>query len=877
MEDDWLQPLRSLLKTATERVINPDDPLKDLDALAAPLIGVILFGSENSPVEASQKVRQTQKQLVGVCTILCELAALRKDVSFTQCLALVGRVVASLPLASLWLDRLIPLLAILDTQTQIQSNALVHDPPPPLAELPLSSAQVARLLMLHTLSQAPLSTVLKAIQCVPIALAALDNYSLDSAVAVMGVPLAAGVFVLSCPQFTYLVNQLLDTQQYSRSLIFDLLSAQPTLFAILSSPECVKALSSLTHRVINKQHPTLSHFLSNLLALSTNGIASILKQVVHGKTISHLALDSPCTIQILTFQLSLLYYHSQTATGIAELLEFSDSKSFVAMRGITTRVTLFTQLVSIARYCKNALANNSLSTIESSRVLDLSITALKLVNQIKNSCYDLNLLGVLIASPKRPICQVTKMGPLFEVADVCVGLVVLVERRLSGFRNGFAVKAGNVVETVEHNEKLSSNRGIHYVHWTILESLAVEVLHDMVSIVAFEHSQQLNPFLTNAQFVEAKSQSDWGNSGRTLTRAILPRFFQRVSSTFSLILGWLDKNPWDYKHCFELMKVLMPSSFECDEKNPESQWILKMIWTQELGMIQPQFLRAIRIFGFTSDLDAHESLKDVVKMVLEATTGFEFCREFCSELGNHLCMMLMETEADESVFMDSREGRWESVLRWFLVLRNWLEFPEGVQASISLTSSIANIVTTGWDWNQHIEPCMDFVLRVIRSSFRYHGELNPDLVKPLTLIAARLALDCRSMQWTPSFDFYLAYILASLPILQAQEVLGSLRQQPNDWVKDTVIGYMDKELCSGGREECLGDTDVASVRKLDFLVLWNVIVCGVGYEEELWFESFQELVLGELESNGGRNGYGNLHLYIKLKGGKDRAGFQKEG
>ncbi|KAI9340818.1 hypothetical protein BDR26DRAFT_1007315 [Obelidium mucronatum] len=777
-----IEPLKTAIRKALDGTCQIEE---DLDTLAAAHVAAIL-------ALPSASTNTTHQQLLfEICTCLAELFGELQDRSFPECLRLVQGSVES-QLYSLDWQRFAGLISGLEGPNPIKtiSNAPLF---PVLAELPLSSDKVARLVTSLSTTQAPLSTILHSLHRTHAALICCNIPDLQAAVEMAGMPLVAHLFTTTLSDWAMFVQALMDER--SDDLLIDLLTTESILFCILSNPRCVELIASSS-----SPHNALAPFVKVLDELCKSGISSVLKYLVHGSALVQLLLASPQSVQIVTFRLSILLYHAQTTTGVSELIEYFDSKSFAHNQGVISHNTLFSQLVTILKFCGTFLGTNTSALVESSGLLEMALVGMKLANHIKNSVYDLNLLGVLITCPSRPICQVTKRSPLHELTESIVALTVVLERHVSQLRS-------------ESYDRYNH----HSIQWVLLLSLSVEILHDMVSIVAYEPSSQLDKYLTIAQRIEV---SGGKGEGEFVTRAILPRFFQRISATCLTVLEWLDKHPWDFKTCFELIHLLLPhpSNNELDVQDLNRS-LLKLIWTQELGMIQNQLCKAVYGFGFTAEWDVHQSVSTVIRLVLDISTGFELGTEFCVGLGNHVANKMMQLENTGNCIQG--EDQWGSTLRWFLILKSCLDFPEGIQACRSLIPSVAKLMISRHDWSQSVGPFMDFLLAGIRSSLILQGYLDPDYVKPLSAITNHFI--SHREKWTHQIhDFYVSFLLVILPAEQTNIFLAKLRQQPNDWLKDCAVSTLELSRRN-------------DPRTLDFLLLLSAIAVNAGCFEDEWF------------------------------------------
>ncbi|ORY42564.1 hypothetical protein BCR33DRAFT_851611 [Rhizoclosmatium globosum] len=597
-----------------------------------------------------------------------------------------------------------------------------------------------------------------------------------------------------------------------------ILSHSPTLFAILSHPPTVTTLTS---------KPNLSPSLSVLKNLTSTGITGILKSVIHPSTLSPTHLNST-RAKTLSLQLSILLYHSTTPQGMSTLLAYTDPHSFVPTNGTLSSTTLFTHLTSLLRVCVSLLDsktthNTSPSNLKPiSDLVALATGAVKLLDKIKNAVYDLNLLGVVMASAAyRPICQVTKLGPLHCVAEACVG-VLMISRRFRRLCD--CCSSGG-----DSSGSSSGSRGdCTCSSWMVLESEALRVVTDLCGVVVFEPAvfPGLLPYLGHAQRMCSS------RSGEEVL--VLPRFFERVSGVLKHIFAWLERHPLDADVCFGVLKEVLP-------RGEDVAWVLKTVWTQELQIVKVALVRAVTMFISSSDKKVALGVAELVEGVSRLSSGFEFCGEFLADIVAYAVEVLAKEEGiqlDEAVELE-RDPR--ACARVLIILQRMLGNPEGVEAAAIV---VAALVKTQFQSVSDMTGFgLDFVVAVARCSIRFNKSLTESLQASFVCIGRFLLTKRESAASKASFNQQLAIILNSLPLDSISFV------EIQDWAKEVV----SDELCSMAKATDSFD--------LDFKMLMTLLLLRANSGEQ-WVSEYRNRVCMTFQDAGA---YASGHADILRK------------
>ncbi|KAJ3071081.1 hypothetical protein HDU98_005865 [Podochytrium sp. JEL0797] len=419
-------------------------------------------------------------------------------------------------------------------------------------------------------------------------------------------------------------------------------NAMPPLSELLCSPRLVAQVLAANRD--HHSHP----LLASLHLLCEGGISEILSHVVRPLSPT---LDKP----LLATHLAILAYHATTPNGLADLLRFADTKSFVSKTGTLSHVSLFHHLSSILEFCTPTLSSDPSST-------HLALTALSLANRIKNESYDLNRRAVLSTAHTRPASHFSSHSPLSRLSTASLHIAL----------------------------RTPTSSQLH--------TLACDLLKDFTSFVAFDAiaDATLLPYLQHArrftqqQHPNATANDTAGGGGSVL---VLPRFFEPIVNTLSRLLDAITspktiqgdttasfEEAW--KSAWSLLLLLIPILPPSEPNNhvttngavqEQRQWILEAVWTHQLASVERGFVRAVCMGAVTSCGETCLAVGEVVDRVIRiserAVVGVEggFVGRVCDGVFD---VFLMD--------IGREEGEWWVVGRWLGVVKGLVGVKEGV-------------------------------------------------------------------------------------------------------------------------------------------------------------------------------------------------------
>ncbi|KAJ3211266.1 hypothetical protein HDU82_006253 [Entophlyctis luteolus] len=419
--------------------------------------------------------------------------------------------------------------------------------------------------------------------------------------------------LISTGRFEAYLRYLVSCQGHS----FDFVSyTRSALLSLLSIPRLVNAISN------SPQESGNQILVATFKALRISGIQGILRSVVHGAAIDK--LKSKDEFERLKLYLAILEYHSQTPKGLSELLEFNETTSFSAKRGILTKVNLFVQVCAVATFCSQCMLD--LETVE------LAIAALHLANRIKNKVYDLNLLGVLVSFGEDR-CRM-------DSADEILTESVYLQNRILN-NSPLRELSLSCARLFVAARKLLHLRPLHItqnliVQSIILAELSLSILQDILSVVVHDakKEKQLGFLAPIAIKLEVNASGF----------LVCPRYFQTISYTMEVILDTLDANPLDYSYHLALIDEVFSKRLRLvSEKDKLTAELLSAVWMREIFAILPRLSKVITVFGYSSDSSVHSKIKRLFETVARAAHAAkrpdaveDLCQTFCREIQRNL-------------------------------------------------------------------------------------------------------------------------------------------------------------------------------------------------------------------------------------------------
>ncbi|KAJ3264670.1 hypothetical protein HDU77_007864 [Chytriomyces hyalinus] len=373
-------------------------------------------------------------------------------------------------------------------------------------------------------------------------------------------------------------------------------------------------------------------FFDNLLFINhADPVAQVLHSIVHPDSIASIGTSKASAalsdqLARLTIRVLLLSHISHSKNGLATILAFTQQTAFVSSRGILFKPTLFAHLPNIVSHVvRNCVRNNHLPVYVRLEAVKLAHACLDLANKIKNTVYDVNIAGVLVASSKRrlsPTCAgsdaVQEKGPIYSLSQAVMRAYVSAKLGIKAGEHRDDKKSPQIAQSTSASQL--------FVALSRLSELSFSILKDLMSMVTFD-SPSLDPYLHHAKIVERRPLDPDAAVTVTVEKVfVLPRFSQKFSQTLNVILNAGEQDCGNYSEYIEALVNLMPSR----PFNPENEWIIRQYWTQELEAVKPKLISLFRILGAgasSADQTLCAVTSSFLKSILSLTQGPQFSRE----------------------------------------------------------------------------------------------------------------------------------------------------------------------------------------------------------------------------------------------------------
>ncbi|KAI8827484.1 hypothetical protein BJ741DRAFT_27004 [Chytriomyces cf. hyalinus JEL632] len=590
----------------------------------------------------------------------------------------------------------------------------------------------------------------------------------------------------------------------------------------------------------------LNLFFDNLLFINhADPVAQVLHSIVHPDSIASIAASKASAalsdqLAHLTIRVLFLSHISHSNNGLATILAFTQQTAFVSSRGLLFKPTLCAHLPNIVSHVvRNCVRNNHLPVYVRLEALKLAHACLDLANKIKNTVYDVNIAGVLVASSKRrlsPTCAgseaVQKKGPIYSLSQAVVRAYVCAK---------LGIKAGEHRTSPQIAQSASDSQ--LFVALSRLSELSFSILKDLMSMVTFD-SPSLDPYLHHAKIVERRPLDT--EAAVTVTEEkvfVLPRFSQKLSQTLDVILNAGEQDCGNYSEYIEALANLMPPR----PFNSENEWIICQYWTQELEIVKPKVISLFRILG-AGGSSADRTLSAVTNSFLESilclTQGSQFCRELVEAIVDEALRCI----DGRDLFMgraDVLRGRLEIICSLFDGCGDF-----GASVATRILSAMRASLNQNSPGLDAVRQYFRFARSVIRFCLQGSTPTDANLIREISGIFDDTLKD--SQLFSLDFDLDLAFLLPCITSSGAYRPTPSVLTWLRDALSSATINLFKQSESHADVEE--------RMRMVAKLVL---VVFGAGAVQEL--RNDLQTVRVQLENSDFMDGLGLANEGARLR------------